>query len=200
MTKVTSWAGERGAARKRAGTTPRASSAATARSSGISTSRTIAALHMRPMIQVTTGRPESLRSVRIGIINALSGCLVKLECYDAGAGSLSQASHAIVEEGHMDWFVCLGLGVVIVVVALAVIALYNRLVVLRNRVDNAWAQIDVQLKRRYDLIPNLVETVKGYAAHESETLEAVIQARNMAMSAQRRASSRARPRTCSPAR
>ena len=65
-----------------------------------------------------------------------------------------------------------------------VISLYNGLVRLRNRIDNAWAQIDVQLKRRYDLIPNLVETVKGYAAHEAKTLEAVIQARNMAMAAQ----------------
>ncbi|HSK47118.1 MAG TPA: LemA family protein [Coriobacteriia bacterium] len=83
----------------------------------------------------------------------------------------------------MEAFVCLGLGVVIVVVALAVIALYNRLVMLRNRVDNSWAQIDVQLKRRYDLIPNLVETVKGYASHEKDTLERVIQARNMAMAA-----------------
>jgi LemA protein len=78
---------------------------------------------------------------------------------------------------------CLSVGVIVVVVVLAVIALYNRLVVLRNRVDNAWAQIDVQLKRRYDLIPNLVETVKGYAGHEKETLERVIQARNMAVSA-----------------
>ncbi|NNE74386.1 MAG: LemA family protein [Acidimicrobiales bacterium] len=74
------------------------------------------------------------------------------------------------------------LGVVVLLV-LFVIAQYNGLVRLRNRVENAWAQIDVQLKRRYDLIPNLVETVKGYAAHESETLEAVIQARNMAQSA-----------------
>lgn len=57
------------------------------------------------------------------------------------------------------------------------IAIYNRLVVLRNRVDNAWAQIDVQLKRRADLVPNLVETVKGYVAHERGTLEAVTQAR-----------------------
>src|SRR6266446_2944489 len=60
---------------------------------------------------------------------------------------------------------------------------YNGLVRLRNQLENAWAQIDVQLKRRYDLIPNLVETVKGYAKHESGTLERVIQARNMAMAA-----------------
>lgn len=80
-------------------------------------------------------------------------------------------------------FICLGLAVFVVVIALAVIALYNRLVMLRNRVDNAWAQIDVQLKQRYDLIPNLVETVKGYATHERETLEKVIQARNMAVNA-----------------
>jgi LemA protein len=62
--------------------------------------------------------------------------------------------------------------------------MYNGLVQLRNRIENAWAQIDVQLKRRYDLIPNLVETVKGYASHERETLEAVTQARNMAVNAQ----------------
>ncbi|MCG3146604.1 MAG: Protein LemA [Verrucomicrobiae bacterium] len=60
---------------------------------------------------------------------------------------------------------------------------YNGLIRLRNQVENAWAQIDVQLKRRCDLIPNLVETVKGYAKHESGTLEKVIQARNIAMSA-----------------
>ncbi len=63
------------------------------------------------------------------------------------------------------------------------VGLYNGLVRLRNQIENAWAQIDVQLKRRYDLIPNLVETVKGYAKHERETLEKVIQARNMAMGA-----------------
>ena len=73
--------------------------------------------------------------------------------------------------------------VIVVVLVLLLIGAFNGLVKLRNRVDNAWAQIDVQLKRRYDLIPNLVETVKGYAAHERQTLEAVIQARNMAMSA-----------------
>ncbi len=80
---------------------------------------------------------------------------------------------------------CLGAaGLVLLVAVFAVIGIYNRLVTLRNRVDNAWSQIDVQLRRRYDLIPNLVETVKGYAAHEKETLERVIEARNSAMSAQ----------------
>ena len=78
---------------------------------------------------------------------------------------------------------CGSIFVIIAVIALAIAAAYNRLVMLRNRVDNAWAQIDVQLKRRYDLIPNLLETVKGYAAHERNTLEAVINARNAAMSA-----------------
>jgi len=65
-----------------------------------------------------------------------------------------------------------------------VIAMYNGLVRLRVQCDNAWSDIDVQLKRRYDLVPNLVETVKGYAGHEKGTLEAVVQARNSAMSAQ----------------
>jgi LemA protein len=65
----------------------------------------------------------------------------------------------------------------IVIVGLLLVALYNRLVQQRNRIDNAWAQIEVQLKRRWDLIPNLVETVKGYAAHERETFEAVTAAR-----------------------
>lgn len=64
-----------------------------------------------------------------------------------------------------------------------VFGMYNGLVRLRNAVKNAWSQIDVQLKRRHDLIPNLVETVKGYAAHEKETLEKVISARNFAMNA-----------------
>jgi LemA protein len=72
---------------------------------------------------------------------------------------------------------------IVVVVALLLVALYNRLVQQRNRVDNAWAQVEVQLKRRWDLIPNLVETVKGYAAHERETFEAVTQARAQAQQA-----------------
>jgi LemA protein len=81
----------------------------------------------------------------------------------------------------MVWLIVLLVIVALIVIAL--VALYNRFVRYRNRVDNAWAQIEVQLKRRYDLIPNLVETVKGYASHESKTLEAVISARNMAMHA-----------------
>lgn len=73
----------------------------------------------------------------------------------------------------------------LVVVAVAVVAatMYNSMVRLREQADGAWADIDVQLKRRYDLIPNLVETVKGYASHEQDTLERVVQARNAAMSA-----------------
>jgi LemA protein len=70
------------------------------------------------------------------------------------------------------------------VVVVALIGIYNSLVRLRQQVKNAWSQIDVQLKRRYDLIPNLVETVKGYAKHERETLERVVEARNAALSAQ----------------
>jgi len=73
---------------------------------------------------------------------------------------------------------------VVVLVLLYVAVTYNGLVRLRNRIQNAWAQIDVQLRRRYDLIPNLVETVKGYAAHEKGTFDAVTQARANAMNAQ----------------
>mgnify|MGYP000291770850 FL=1 len=73
---------------------------------------------------------------------------------------------------------------VVVVLAIALVALYNNFVRLRNRVDNAWAQIEVQLKRRWDLIPNLVETVRGYAEHERGTFEAVTQARAAAQGAQ----------------
>ena len=78
----------------------------------------------------------------------------------------------------MGWVI-----LVIVVVGLFFAFVYNSLVRGRNRVDNAWSQIDVQLKRRYDLIPNLVETVKGYATHERETFERVTQARSAAQSA-----------------
>jgi LemA protein len=80
------------------------------------------------------------------------------------------------------WAVIILLALILVVV-LALVALYNRLVRYRNRVDNAWAQVDVQLKRRWDLIPNLVETVKGYAAHERGTFEAVTEARAAAQRA-----------------
>lgn len=77
------------------------------------------------------------------------------------------------------WFL-----IVFVLIAVVLVGMYNSLVRLRVRTGGAWADIDVQLKRRWDLIPNLVEAVKGYASHERETLEAVIEARNRAMSAQ----------------
>ena len=73
------------------------------------------------------------------------------------------------------------LWLLLAILAVATIAIYNSLVQLRNEVRNGWSQIDVQLKRRHDLVPNLVETVKGYALHESETLENVTRARNQAV-------------------
>src|SRR6184192_1123723 len=87
------------------------------------------------------------------------------------------------------------LAVVVFVILMWIISSYNRLVGLRNRFKNAFSQIDVQLKRRYDLIPNLVETAKGYMAHERQTLEAVIAARNAAVTAN--ASAAADPRNAS---
>ena len=80
------------------------------------------------------------------------------------------------------------IGGIILLVIITVAAIYNSLVTLRNRYKNSYSQIDVQLKRRYDLIPNLVETAKGYMKHERETLEAVINARNSALSASQKAS------------
>jgi LemA protein len=83
--------------------------------------------------------------------------------------------------------ILIGLGVLVVLALLYFVGIYNRLVGLKNRFKNAFAQIDVQLKRRYDLIPNLVETAKGYMKHERETLEAVVNARNTAQSASQQA-------------
>lgn len=84
-------------------------------------------------------------------------------------------------------YVLIGFIVVIAIIVFMIIGIYNNLVKLRNYFKNSFAQIDVQLKRRYDLIPNLVETAKGFMAHEKETLEAVIQARNGAVSANSKA-------------
>ena len=75
------------------------------------------------------------------------------------------------------------IGLIVLVILAWVVGLYNALISLKNKVEEAWSDIDVQLKRRYDLIPNLIETVKGYATHEQGTFEKVIQARNSAMSA-----------------
>lgn len=75
----------------------------------------------------------------------------------------------------MVWII---VGIVVILIVIFFVSTYNALVVLRNRVKDQWAQIDVQLKRRFDLIPNIVETVKGYAKHEKETLKGVIEARN----------------------
>lgn len=77
-------------------------------------------------------------------------------------------------------YILIGLGVLLVI---WLVALFNKLVTLKNRVAEAWADIDVQLKRRYDLIPNLIETVKGYASHEKDLLEKITQARSEAMNA-----------------
>lgn len=84
--------------------------------------------------------------------------------------------------GTQAW-ILIAVGVIFALLALMVIGIYNKLVALRNRYKNGFAQIDVQLKRRYDLIPNLIEVAKGYMKHERETLEAVIQARNQAVTA-----------------
>jgi LemA protein len=85
--------------------------------------------------------------------------------------------------------VLIGLGAVVLLFLMFAVGVFNNLVTLRNRYKNAFAQIDVQLKRRYDLIPNLVETAKGYMKHERDTLEAVINARNAAYAASQRAAS-----------
>ena len=87
------------------------------------------------------------------------------------------------------WGILIAVAVVVLLIAW-VVSLYNRLVTLRNRYKNGFSQIDVQLKRRYDLIPNLVETAKGYMKHERETLEAVITARNKAQAAVQAAAAR----------
>jgi len=87
---------------------------------------------------------------------------------------------AALSEGMITLIV---VAAIVVVLILVIMGIFNKLVRKRNRAEESWAQIDVQLKRRYDLIPNLVETVKGYAGHEKETLENVTKARNMAINA-----------------
>ncbi len=84
----------------------------------------------------------------------------------------------------MSWWVWLIILGAIVLIAVLLVGMYNKLVTLRNRAENAWAQVDVQLRKRYDLIPNLVEAVKGYAAHERQVFEEVTEARTRAQQAQ----------------
>jgi LemA protein len=84
----------------------------------------------------------------------------------------------------VDWWVWLIILGAIVLIAVLLVGMYNKLVSLRNRAENAWAQVDVQLRKRYDLIPNLVESVKGYAAHERQVFEEVTEARTRAQQAQ----------------
>ena len=84
-------------------------------------------------------------------------------------------------------WIAIGVGVVALMLIFFLVGMYNKLVAYRNRYKNAFSQIDVQLKRRYDLIPNLVEVAKGYMSHEKDTLEAVINARNMAYNASQKA-------------
>ena len=84
----------------------------------------------------------------------------------------------------MDWWVWLIILGAIVLIVVLLVGMYNKLVTLRNRAENAWAQVDVQLRKRYDLIPNLVEAVKGYAAHERQVFEEVTEARTRAQQAQ----------------
>lgn len=78
----------------------------------------------------------------------------------------------------MDWYLGLGIIAIIILIALYAVSIYNKLITLKNRIEDQWAQVHVQLKRRADLIPNLMETVKGYAKHEKETFEEVVSARN----------------------
>src|SRR5262249_51231656 len=95
---------------------------------------------------------------------------------------LTRYSWEVIAGGPLGTGGWIFLGIVVVIVIWAIM-IYNGLVALRNRYKNAFSQIDVQLKRRYDLIPNLVETAKGYLKHERETLEAVVKARNQAVAA-----------------
>ena len=97
------------------------------------------------------------------------------------------AEPATLALGAIALIVLVGLLLVVVIVGVMVMGIYNKLVTMRNRYKNAYAQIDVQLKRRYDLIPNLVETAKGYMAHERGTLQAVTEARNIAYEASKTA-------------
>ena len=90
-----------------------------------------------------------------------------------------------IENKEINMWFLFGILIFVAIVILWVIGIYNRLVSLRNQVKNAWSQIDVQLQRRYDLIPNLVETVKGYMSYEKGTLEAVVNARNTASAARK---------------
>jgi len=157
---------------------------------GFSPSVSLVAVHAeRPPV---TTIPEAIRNFRLSNEIWL-GLVIFISIYSVSLVHYLKGGNFMNYESNLTSVTTMGVtGIIVGIVAFVGIALlfamfciviFNALVGLRNRVKNSYAQIDVQLKRRYDLIPNLVETAKGYMKHESETLEAVIQARNQAVSA-----------------
>src|SRR5258708_25643880 len=134
--------------------------------------------------QMILPRQYSIRGHRFPRAFRAQSMRVALYSTDGRAYSLADGLFEQLRRSLRGSSMLIGLIVVVVGLVLYLMVAYNGLVRLKVQCDNAWSDIDVQLKRRYDLIPNIVETVKGYASHEKGTLEAVVAARNQAMSAQ----------------